>query len=454
MATIKIHSRDNENSIQEEAQLFEKDGKLVLNGWHSQKEFEDFLSSKNIDIDYSNKSLSEIKHLFIEFIKSMAYNDHNTMYFSVSDSGNIYNSLSYINTFGNGFVLEEDATDNELKCFVDVFEPTVKKSLNYSLKKLENLSADLEESITILNDNFEQRGSYSKGENLVFDIKSPNIELMSDELREKFTEEEINDLFYFYQEMHITSLIEELKAIGATNAYLEGRSGGWIVIEGKNPSVADVENNKDLVDDAIIGIKENILKTIEWIEDKDYQEAIVVLSNSNAEFDSGTVDSIIDNSLTSPKEIRETINDIEKVISRRKEFFYNDWIRFVETNLFLTENDWDEKYTLNKDIVCTQGFSDEPGKLDTNEEDMKILQKIIDTRPKTVWTVVNGEDLNGEETFWISAGIHVVNRSSYLITNEEWEGEDELYLMDTFIDKNNEELIIKNQKKKNKSLNN
>jgi len=45
--------------------------------------------------------------------------------------------------------------------------------------------------------------------------------------------------------------------------------------------------------------------------------------------------------------------------------------------------------------------------------------------PKTVWTIVEGD-----ESLWVIAGFHLVNRLGYLITKSSWTSYSEIYRFD------------------------
>ncbi len=100
----------------------------------------------------------------------------------------------------------------------------------------------------------------------------------------------------------------------------------------------------------------------------------------------------------------------------------------------LTEDDFDKKYTLDENIMCTSGMTDDYGKLDNAGEDMEMVREILKTRPNNVWTVVTGENEEGQETWWLVAGFRVVNREGFWITNEEWESKEEEFYLFTSLD--------------------
>jgi hypothetical protein len=45
--------------------------------------------------------------------------------------------------------------------------------------------------------------------------------------------------------------------------------------------------------------------------------------------------------------------------------------------------------------------------------------------PKKVWTIVEGD-----ESLWVIAGFHIVNRLGYLITQTPWSSKNEIYLFE------------------------
>ena len=61
--------------------------------------------------------------------------------------------------------------------------------------------------------------------------------------------------------------------------------------------------------------------------------------------------------------------------------------------------------------------------LETFGEDRDKVIEIHNTTPKKLWTAVDGED----DYLVFLAGFHYVNRIYYIVTEEEWEDEDEFY---------------------------
>ncbi len=87
----------------------------------------------------------------------------------------------------------------------------------------------------------------------------------------------------------------------------------------------------------------------------------------------------------------------------------------------LTEDDFEEKYTLSEDLPC-DCFSEGSGRFETFGADLETVKAVLATNPKRVWTLVNGDEHD-----WIVAGYRVVNRESYIITDEDYESEEEEY---------------------------
>ena len=64
------------------------------------------------------------------------------------------------------------------------------------------------------------------------------------------------------------------------------------------------------------------------------------------------------------------------------------------------------------------------GQMETYSPHYEEVQAQLEKHPKTVWTVIDGED----GRCWIVAGFHYVNRFMYFVSNEEWECSNERYL--------------------------
>lgn len=75
--------------------------------------------------------------------------------------------------------------------------------------------------------------------------------------------------------------------------------------------------------------------------------------------------------------------------------------------------------TCAPDDMCSFG-----GKMyETFGADMDYINQLNETEPKRIWTIIEAED-----TITIVAGLHLVNRMGYLVTNEEWKHEQEDYI--------------------------
>jgi hypothetical protein len=82
-------------------------------------------------------------------------------------------------------------------------------------------------------------------------------------------------------------------------------------------------------------------------------------------------------------------------------------------NILLTEDDFDRQYPLRAnhlDPDATWAFDDGPGCLFglSREE----LQFVMAQDPKTVWTLIDGDD----GLSWLVSGVHHVNRVGYLVS--------------------------------------
>jgi len=80
--------------------------------------------------------------------------------------------------------------------------------------------------------------------------------------------------------------------------------------------------------------------------------------------------------------------------------------------------EFDRKYTT---VEFEDTISGTPDMLETYGEELQIVKK---SNPKTVWTIIDGEG----ERMYIIAGMHWVNRINYVITEEEWQDENEEYV--------------------------
>lgn len=80
----------------------------------------------------------------------------------------------------------------------------------------------------------------------------------------------------------------------------------------------------------------------------------------------------------------------------------------------------DDVYTI------VEGLS-EHGKdnmLETFGKDLELVLEQVEKNPKKVWTLVDV----GENYLLAVAGYHLCNRINYVITEEEWQTEDEAYI--------------------------
>jgi hypothetical protein len=75
---------------------------------------------------------------------------------------------------------------------------------------------------------------------------------------------------------------------------------------------------------------------------------------------------------------------------------------------------WEAKYQPIKNHIT--GKNDD--KFETYGEELDYVRSIVDTEPRRVWTLVDGEDGN----LYIVDGFHFVNRVNYFITKEPLEG--------------------------------
>lgn len=84
-----------------------------------------------------------------------------------------------------------------------------------------------------------------------------------------------------------------------------------------------------------------------------------------------------------------------------------------------TTEDFDEKYTLVRNPY------EDTFQFESYCHELDFVLHAAKTKPRTVWTVVDGDD--GQR--YIIAGYHVVNRIFYYITEQEWESDNEEYVL-------------------------
>ena len=96
-------------------------------------------------------------------------------------------------------------------------------------------------------------------------------------------------------------------------------------------------------------------------------------------------------------------------------------------NKILTEDDFDKKYTYDSNYNWDNQEGQE-GMMETFSPHIeKVLELANGDQTKRVWTMIDGD-----EGMYLIAGYHLVNRIYYIITNEEWENEDEEYLIEVY----------------------
>lgn len=90
----------------------------------------------------------------------------------------------------------------------------------------------------------------------------------------------------------------------------------------------------------------------------------------------------------------------------------------------MTLDDFDAKYTEDTSLA-SENFPGE-GRFETFGKDVQTVLDVHKHSPKRVWTAI--DDDYGNLAF--VAGFRYVNRIYYIITKEEYESEDEYYVMD------------------------
>ena len=87
----------------------------------------------------------------------------------------------------------------------------------------------------------------------------------------------------------------------------------------------------------------------------------------------------------------------------------------------------DEKYTVIENLSKID--EPHPELIETYGEDLKLVLRQMGENPRKVWTVLDhGKEHEGYEHLYVVAGYHLCNRLNYIVTEQEWENEDEVYL--------------------------
>lgn len=276
-----------------------------------------------------------MKYLLIDFMKEELINQ-DVLYFTVSDSSNIYEDYAFINSFGvNGFVLEDDASEKEKKQFLSVYRPTVHDSADESIRILEREIDNISSVKDTLETNMNKR-AYSEGKYLIFDIKTYGTFDDPDDLMSNFNEKEINELSMTYNELFMNGFLEELKGKGVENPRIDGRSGGWLVLEGFNdiPSIETLEEYLEETTERLEDIK-SILKNIsECMAENDFDGAIEELDEINSEYSVSRTESFIeDHYFKNASDIKEDIEEFEEFIKEQQSLYLSGWSKFLESIL-------------------------------------------------------------------------------------------------------------------------
>jgi len=100
----------------------------------------------------------------------------------------------------------------------------------------------------------------------------------------------------------------------------------------------------------------------------------------------------------------------------------NDQNKKPVENKVLTDDDFFEKYSAIDNPFTEDGPYDNR-MFETYGEEYEAVKVAFEKDPRTIWTIITQGEWEG-----ICAGWHFVNRTGYIITNEQWEKEDETYV--------------------------
>ena len=92
---------------------------------------------------------------------------------------------------------------------------------------------------------------------------------------------------------------------------------------------------------------------------------------------------------------------------------------------------WEAKYQPIKNHIT----GEDDDKFETYGEELDYVRSVVDTEPRRVWTLVDGEDGN----LYIVDGYHLVNRLNYFITKKPLEGDGYLEVPYYIFDEEEEE---------------
>lgn len=86
-------------------------------------------------------------------------------------------------------------------------------------------------------------------------------------------------------------------------------------------------------------------------------------------------------------------------------------------------------YDIKPHSDCKSRYNDNPGYLETFDDEKALAWKIYQETPKKVWTIIDAED---GHTMVISAGWHYCNRCAFYVSDVEWADENEEYIWAQF----------------------
>lgn len=158
------------------------------------------------------------------------------------------------------------------------------------------------------------------------------------------------------------------------------------------------------------------LDEFDWTSEKENEPFKLVVTYSNISKDA-------------IKHIKKILNsDIDKNTSIEFDTYFqetNERVTLCEDIEKIEEQElkeWNNSGYIEDDNYCSHGEGTE-GRLETFGEELETVLKINKDSPRKLWTVTEDEG-----NLYISAGYHLFNRLYYIVTENEWNSEDESYI--------------------------